>query len=102
LKAHNQNISGNGSDPGAGAERPLALPPVHAEAAHALDADLAATTRYATDLRRAIARLLVQAVKLSEIGCSTSDAEETLQALRGSLHLLERHERYLLHLKQRA
>jgi len=67
-----------------------------------LEVDLAATTRYATDLRRAIARLLVQAVKLSDVGCSILDTEETLQALLSSLHLLEQHERYLLDLKQRT
>jgi hypothetical protein len=67
-----------------------------------LDADLAATWRYATDLRPAIARLLVQAVRLSDVGCSTLDTEETLQALLSSLHLLEHHERYLLDLKQQA
>jgi len=67
-----------------------------------LEADLAATTGYVTHLRRAIARQLVQVVKLSDVGCSTTDAEGTLQTFRDTLSVLEGHERHLLKLQQRA
>jgi len=67
-----------------------------------LDADLAATTSYVTHVRRAIARQLLQVVKLSDVGCSTMDAEATVEALRSTLSVLEKHERHLQELKQRA
>ena len=67
-----------------------------------LDIDLAATTNYVTRVRRAIAQQRVQLVKLSDIGCSTADAEETLQVLRETLSTLEFHKQHLLDLRQRA
>ena len=60
-----------------------------------LDADLATTTRYVTYVRCLIARQLVRIAKLADVGCSTWDAQENLQAFRNTLIVLEGHERHL-------
>jgi hypothetical protein len=67
-----------------------------------LDGDLAATAAYMTRLRQAIARQLVRVAKLSHVGCSTTDAEGTLEAFCSTLSVMEEHERHLLKVKQRA
>jgi len=67
-----------------------------------LEADLTTTTQYVSEVRRVIAQQLVRIAKLADVGCSTFDAQENLQAFRSTLTVLEGHERHLRDVKRRA
>lgn len=67
-----------------------------------LEADLATTTRYVTEARRVVAQQLLRIAKLADVGCSTVDAQENLQAFRSTLSVLEDHARRLRNVKRRT
>ena len=67
-----------------------------------LEADLAITSRNVTNVRRVIARQLLRIARLAELGCSTWDARENLQAFRSTLTVLEKHESHLREIKRRT
>jgi hypothetical protein len=57
--------------------------------------DLAFTTENVARARLRVARQRVRIIKLRDAGCSTLDAELTLDAFISTLGLLEDHERHL-------
>ena len=61
-----------------------------------LDADLALTTGPRVEGRRRVARQRALILKLTNVGCCTLDAEQTLEVFRSSLTLIEERERDLI------
>ena len=66
-----------------------------------LDADLALTTSHVVEGRRRVARQRALILKLSNVGCSTLDAERTLETFRSTLTVFEQHEQRLIEKKKR-
>ena len=66
-----------------------------------LDEELALATSHVEEGRRRVARQHQLIVKLADVGCSTLDAEQTLQVFRSTLTILQDHEQHLIREKDR-
>jgi hypothetical protein len=66
-----------------------------------LDDDLALTSSHVVEGRRRVARQRALILKLTNVGCCTLNAEQTLEVFRNTLAVFEEHEQHLMEQKKR-